>query len=59
MITPQNELRTVLPVVGWAAQAAETVSFTGGTDPILPTPFELARPAPFFHAEGNSTVGEI
>src|SRR4029077_19823350 len=41
MTTPQNALRTVLPVVGWAAEATDTVAFTGGTDPILPTPFRI------------------
>ena len=41
MTTSQNALRTVLPVVGWAAEATDTVAFTGGTDPILPTPFRI------------------
>lgn len=41
VMTTQNALRTVLPVVGWAAEATDTVAFAGGTDPILPTPFRI------------------
>ena len=41
MISSQNALRTVLPVVGYAAEATATVAFTGGTDPIPPTPFRI------------------
>ena len=49
MTTPQNALRTVLPVVGWAAEATDTVAWTGSTDPILPTPFRIG-------AAGAATV---
>lgn len=41
MTTPQDALRTILPAVGWAANAADAVAFTGGLDPILPTPFRI------------------
>jgi crotonobetainyl-CoA:carnitine CoA-transferase CaiB-like acyl-CoA transferase len=34
-------LRSILPVVGWPAERADRVSFTGGSDPILPTPFRI------------------
>ncbi len=34
-------LRTILPAVGLSADRADTVEFTGGTDPILPTPFRI------------------
>ncbi|MSO91485.1 MAG: CoA transferase [Acetobacteraceae bacterium] len=36
---PHAALRTILPVAGWPAERADAVRFTGGTDPILPTPF--------------------
>ncbi|MDR3531404.1 MAG: CoA transferase [Rhodopila sp.] len=36
---PHQALRTILPNVGWGGERADTVRFTGGTDPILPTPF--------------------
>jgi len=38
---PRDALRSILPVAGWPAQRADTVAFTGGTDPILPTPFRI------------------
>jgi crotonobetainyl-CoA:carnitine CoA-transferase CaiB-like acyl-CoA transferase len=39
---PQNALRSILPAVGWPAAKADAVTFTGGTDPILPTPYRIA-----------------
>jgi crotonobetainyl-CoA:carnitine CoA-transferase CaiB-like acyl-CoA transferase len=42
MITmPHAALRTILPSAGWSADRADGVTFTGGTDPILPTPFRI------------------
>ena len=38
---PHAALRTILPVAGWSAARADAVTFTGGTDPILPTPFRI------------------
>jgi len=38
---PKAALRSILPVVGLSADAADTVTFTGGTDPVLPTPFRV------------------
>lgn len=38
---PRDALRSILPAVGWSAELADTVSFTGGADPVLPTPFRL------------------
>src|SRR5436853_7518732 len=49
MTTPNEALRTILPIAGWGAgwgaswddgQAAD-VTFTGGADPVLPTPFRI------------------
>jgi crotonobetainyl-CoA:carnitine CoA-transferase CaiB-like acyl-CoA transferase len=34
-------LRTILPVAGWSGDPAGTVAFSGGTDPVLPTPFRI------------------
>lgn len=38
---PHAALRSILPVAGWPAERADAVNFTGGTDPILPTPFRV------------------
>jgi crotonobetainyl-CoA:carnitine CoA-transferase CaiB-like acyl-CoA transferase len=38
---PNAALRSILPNVGWSADRADAVAFTGGTDPILPTPFRI------------------
>jgi crotonobetainyl-CoA:carnitine CoA-transferase CaiB-like acyl-CoA transferase len=38
---PKAALRSILPVVGLSADDADTVTFTGGTDPVLPTPFRI------------------
>jgi crotonobetainyl-CoA:carnitine CoA-transferase CaiB-like acyl-CoA transferase len=39
---PQAALRSILTTVGLPAARAEAVRFTGGADPILPTPFRIA-----------------
>src|SRR6476659_8066407 len=41
MFMPHQALRSILPVAGWSAERADTVAFSGGTDPILPTPFRI------------------
>ena len=38
---PRDALRSILPAVGWPAARADAVAFSGGTDPILPTPFRV------------------
>ena len=42
---PQEALRTILPIAGWSdaqtVDRAAAVAFTGGTDPVLPTPFRI------------------
>jgi crotonobetainyl-CoA:carnitine CoA-transferase CaiB-like acyl-CoA transferase len=39
-----DALRTILPVAGWPPeQAAKSVEFTGGADPVLPTPFRIGE----------------
>ena len=38
-------LRTILPIAGWSEDKAREVEITGGTDPILPTPFKITETA--------------
>jgi crotonobetainyl-CoA:carnitine CoA-transferase CaiB-like acyl-CoA transferase len=43
MAMPTEALRSILPAAGLSADRASTVTFTGGTDPILPTPFRIGE----------------
>ena len=38
-----DALRTILPIAGWSEDRAREVEITGGTDPILPTPFRITE----------------
>lgn len=38
---PYDALRTIAQTVGWQSGREKDVIFTGGTDPILPTPFRI------------------
>ena len=38
---PHEVLRKILPVVGLSEDQAQAVAFTGGSDPVLPTPFRI------------------
>ncbi|HJU20041.1 MAG TPA: CoA transferase [Stellaceae bacterium] len=38
---PYDALRTILPTAGWPAERADAVEFTGGSDPVLQTPFRI------------------
>src|SRR2546425_2791952 len=38
-----DALRTILPVAGWGEGRARAVEISGGTDPILPTPFRIGE----------------
>jgi len=38
---PHAALRSILPVAGLPVSQADAVTFTGGTDPVLPTPFRI------------------
>src|SRR5712671_2117800 len=40
MTTPNEALRTILTVAGWGDRQVD-VMFTGGADPVLPTPFRI------------------
>src|SRR5690242_12199571 len=41
MTTPNEALRTILPIADWGDTQAPDVAFTGGADPVLPTPFRI------------------
>ncbi|HML12030.1 MAG TPA: CoA transferase [Xanthobacteraceae bacterium] len=41
MSTPNEALRTILPIAGWSEKEAASVAFAGGVDPVLPTPFRI------------------
>jgi len=36
-----DALRTILPIAGWPEERARAAEITGGTDPVLPTPFRI------------------
>ena len=36
-------LRTLLPIASWPEDRARAVEITGGTEPILPTPFHIGE----------------
>jgi crotonobetainyl-CoA:carnitine CoA-transferase CaiB-like acyl-CoA transferase len=38
---PYEALRTILPTAGWPKDRARAVEFTGGSDPVLQTPFRI------------------
>jgi crotonobetainyl-CoA:carnitine CoA-transferase CaiB-like acyl-CoA transferase len=38
-------LRVILPIAGWDESRTRAVEITGGTDPILPTPFHIGETA--------------
>ena len=40
-----DALRTILPVAGLAEGHARAVEITGGSDPVLPTPFRISETA--------------
>ena len=40
---PHDALRTILPIAGWSEDRAGEVELTGGSDPILPTPFRIGE----------------
>src|SRR5262249_24198478 len=38
---PHEALRAILPIASWSEKEAGAVAFTGGSDPVLPTPFRI------------------
>src|SRR5690349_8982303 len=45
IMAAHDALRTILPVAGLAEDRARAVEFTGGADPVLPTPFRIGETA--------------
>jgi crotonobetainyl-CoA:carnitine CoA-transferase CaiB-like acyl-CoA transferase len=45
MVTKEQNgaLQTLLPIAGWPEERAAAVEISGGTDPILPTPFRIGE----------------
>ena len=41
MAAANEALRTILPIAGWSDGQIADVVFTGGADPVLPTPFRI------------------
>jgi crotonobetainyl-CoA:carnitine CoA-transferase CaiB-like acyl-CoA transferase len=41
MSKAHETLKTILPVAGWTGDHSGDVSFSGGADPVLPTPFRI------------------
>ena len=41
MTTPTEALRRIQPVTGWSNDTVTEVTFTGGLDPTVPTPFKV------------------
>jgi crotonobetainyl-CoA:carnitine CoA-transferase CaiB-like acyl-CoA transferase len=38
-----DALRTILPIAGWLEERSRAVEISGGSDPILPTPFRISE----------------
>ncbi len=47
-----DALCTILPIAGWSEERAGAVEISGGTDPILPTPFRIVFPS--MHVEQHA-----
>ena len=54
-----DTLGTILAVAGWDPQRAAEVEITGGTDPILPTPFRIGEAAAASLAAVGLAVSDI
>lgn len=54
-----DALRTILPVAGLAEDRARTVEITGGTDPVLPTPFRISETAAAALAATGLAVADL
>ena len=49
MAGPNEALRMILPIAGWRDGQAADVVFTGGADPVLPTPFRIGAAVSYTH----------
>ena len=54
-----SALSTILPIAGWPEERARAVEITGGTDPILPTPFRIGEASTATLAAVGLAVSDI
>jgi crotonobetainyl-CoA:carnitine CoA-transferase CaiB-like acyl-CoA transferase len=54
-----DALRTLLPIAGWPEEYMQAVDFTGGPDPILPTPFRIGETSAAALAAVGLAVAEL
>src|SRR5262249_30442617 len=54
-----DALRTILPVAGLSEDRARTIEITGGTDPVLPTPFRISESAAAALAATGLAVSDL
>src|ERR1700694_4942845 len=59
MTTPNEALRTILPIAGGGDTQAADVIFTGGADPVLPTPFRIGAAGAATLAASGLAVTEL
>jgi crotonobetainyl-CoA:carnitine CoA-transferase CaiB-like acyl-CoA transferase len=59
MTTPNEALRTILPTAGWDDDQAADVLFTGGADPVLPTPFRIGTAGAATLASSGLAAAEL
>jgi crotonobetainyl-CoA:carnitine CoA-transferase CaiB-like acyl-CoA transferase len=52
-------LRSLTPIAGWTEDRARGVTFTGGADPIVPTPFRLGETSAAALAAVGLAVSEV
>ena len=58
-MSAHDALRTILPVAGLSDERARTVEITGGTDPVLPTPFRISETAAAALAATGLAVSDL
>jgi crotonobetainyl-CoA:carnitine CoA-transferase CaiB-like acyl-CoA transferase len=54
-----DALRSLIPIAGWTEDHARGVTFTGGADPIVPTPFRLGETSAAALAAVGLAVSEV
>jgi crotonobetainyl-CoA:carnitine CoA-transferase CaiB-like acyl-CoA transferase len=56
---PHDALRTILPIAGWPQERADGVAITGGSDPVLPTPFRIGAAGTATQAATGLAAAEL